>query len=121
GRVGANIVTSMWDREARNHSLDAMPDHARRYARADEFIEVLHALWDSWDDDAVLADRDGMFADPQKVRPIHHAGEHFLVDGPLTLPRSPQGRPVLFQAGASDTGRDLAARWAEAIYAVAFD
>lgn len=121
GRVGANIVTSMWDAEARNHSLASMPDHAQRYARADEFIQVLHALWDSWADDAVIADRQGIFADPQKVRPIHHAGEHFQVDGPLTLPRSPQGRPVLFQAGASDTGRDLAARWAEAIYAVAFD
>lgn len=121
GRIGANIVTSMWDAEARNHSLERMPAHAERYARADEFIETLIRLWDSWEDDAIVGDRAGIYADPAKVHRIDHAGEHFRIDGPLTVPRPPQGRPVLFQAGASETGRALAARWAEAIYAVAFD
>lgn len=121
GRVGWNVVTSMFDAEARNHGLEAMPPHAERYARADEFVDTALALWDSWDADALVWDRGGMWADPARVRPIHHHGEHFLVDGPLTVPRSPQGRPVLFQAGSSDQGRDLAARRAEGIYAVAYD
>ncbi|KAA0918339.1 LLM class flavin-dependent oxidoreductase [Dietzia sp. ANT_WB102] len=121
GRVGWNVVTSMFDAEARNHGLEAMPAHAERYARADEFVGAALALWDSWDADALVFDRAGLWADPDKVRPIHHHGEHFLVDGPLTVPRSPQGRPVLFQAGSSEQGRDLAARRAEGIYAVAYD
>ncbi len=121
GRVGWNVVTSMFDAEARNHGYAAMPDHAWRYARADEFIGAVLQLWDSWGDGAVVCDRLGDYADTQQVRPIHHQGEHFLVDGPLTVPRPPQGHPVLFQAGASDQGRDLAARRAEAIYAVAYD
>src|SRR5699024_8542300 len=99
----------------------SMPDHASRYARAAEFVDVVLALWDSWDQDALLLDRNGQYADPDKVRAIHHHGSHFLVDGPLTVPRPPQGHPVLFQAGASEHGRDLAARRAEAIYAVAND
>lgn len=121
GRIGWNVVTSMFDAEARNHGYTAMPDHAARYARADEFIDVVLRLWDSWDDQALLHDRDGWYADAAKVQPIHHQGEHFSVDGPLTIPRPPQGHPVLFQAGASEHGRDLAARRAEAIYAVASD
>jgi len=121
GRMGWNLVTSMFDAEARNHNYTAMPPHAERYARAEEFAHTVLALWDSWDDDALRFDRHGMFADPDKVRPINHHGEHFLVDGPLNVPRPPQGRPVLFQAGASEPGRDLAARHAEAIYAVAYD
>lgn len=121
GRVGWNVVTSMFDAEARNHGYEKMPAHAERYARADEFVDAALALWDSWDADALVFDRDGVWADPDKVRPIHHHGEHFLVDGPLTVPRSPQGRPVLFQAGSSEYGRDLAARRAEGIYAVAYD
>jgi FMN-dependent oxidoreductase (nitrilotriacetate monooxygenase family) len=121
GRMGWNLVTSMFDAEARNHNYTAMPPHAERYARAEEFANTVLALWDSWADDALRFDRNGMFADPDRVRPINHHGEHFLVDGPLNVPRPPQGRPVLFQAGASDQGRDLAARHAEAIYAVAYD
>ncbi|AOW93389.1 monooxygenase [Rhodococcus sp. WMMA185] len=121
GRVGWNVVTSMFDAEARNHGLEEMPPHDERYARAAEFVDVALALWDSWEPDALVLDRGGMFADPAKVNPIHHRGSHFLVDGPLTVPHSPQGRPVLFQAGASDQGRDLAARYAEGIYAVAYD
>jgi FMN-dependent oxidoreductase (nitrilotriacetate monooxygenase family) len=121
GRVGWNVVTSMFDAEARNHGLDAMPPHAERYERAEEFVEVALRLWDSWADDALAADRDGLWADPDRVRPVGHSGAHFRVDGPLTVPRPPQGRPVLFQAGASGPGRDLAARHAEAVYAVASD
>ncbi|WP_026106245.1 LLM class flavin-dependent oxidoreductase [Vreelandella jeotgali] len=121
GRTGWNLVTSMFDAEARNHNYAAMPTHAERYARAEEFANTALALWDSWADDALSLDRAGQFADPDRVRPINHHGEHFLVDGPLNVPRPPQGRPVLFQAGASEPGRDLAARYAEAIYAVAYD
>ncbi|MDX5364625.1 MAG: LLM class flavin-dependent oxidoreductase [Pseudazoarcus pumilus] len=121
GRVGWNVVTSMFDAEARNHGYESMPGHAERYARADEFIEAVLALWDSWDDGAVLNDRHGLYADPARVRKINHHGKHFLVDGPLTVPRPPQGNPVLIQAGASDEGRALAGKYAEAIYAVAYD
>lgn len=121
GRVGWNVVTSMFDAEARNHGYEAMPGHAERYARADEFIQAVLALWDSWDDGAVLNDRHGLYVDPERVRKINHHGQHFLVDGPLTVPRPPQGNPVLIQAGASDEGRALAGKYAEAIYAVAYD
>src|SRR5690554_1626044 len=121
GRIGWNVVTSMFDAEARNHGYPAMPDHAFRYERAEEFIDVVLRLWDTWRDSALVLDRDGHYADPRHVQPIHHEGTHFLVDGPLTVPRSPQGHPVLFQAGASEQGRSLAARRAEAIYAVAYD
>ncbi|RVW00897.1 LLM class flavin-dependent oxidoreductase [Rhodococcus spongiicola] len=122
GRAGANIVTSMFDDEARNHGFDALPAHAERYARAEEFIEVLIALWDSWGEGALVVDRaGGRFLDADAVRRIDHRGTHFRVDGPLTVPRCPQGRPVLFQAGASEVGRNLAARYAEAVYSVAWD
>lgn len=121
GRIGWNVVTSMFDSEARNHGYEAMPDHDWRYRRAEEFVNVVLGLWDSWADEALLRDRRGRYADPDKVRAIQHQGEHFLVDGPLTVPRPPQGHPVMFQAGASGQGRDLAARYAEAIYAVAYD
>nr|WP_298522660.1 LLM class flavin-dependent oxidoreductase [uncultured Halomonas sp.] len=121
GRVGWNVVTSMFDAEARNHNYVSMPSHAERYARAEEFVQTVLALWDSWAEDAIERDRKGRYADPAKVSKIHHQGEHFLVDGPLNLPRPPQGHPVLIQAGASEQGRDLAARFAEAIYAVAYD
>lgn len=121
GRAGWNVVTSMFDAEARNHGMDAIPARDERYARAEEFVDTALALWDSWEPDALTLERTGMYADPVKVHPIDHDGKHFRVDGPLTVPRSPQGRPVLFQAGASGPGRDLAAKYAEAIYAVAYD
>ena len=121
GRMGWNVVTSMFDAEARNHGYEAMPDHAWRYGRAEEFVDAVLALWDSWADDAMVIDRAGDFVRPDGVRRINHRGEHFLVDGPLTVPRPPQGRPVMFQAGASEQGRNMAARYAEAIYAVAYD
>lgn len=121
GRVGWNVVTSMFDDEARNHGLDALPPHAERYDRAAEFIDAVTALWDSWPVDAIELDRAGVYAHPDLIREINHHGGHFAVQGPLNVPRPPQGHPVLFQAGASEAGRALAAGRAEAIYAVAHD
>ena len=121
GRIAWNVVTSMYDMEARNHGYESMPDHGWRYQRAAEFIEAAQKLWDSWSDRALVLDRAGKYAESAEVNPINHHGEHFLVDGPLTTPRSPQGYPVLFQAGSSEQGRDTAAKYAEAIYAVAYD
>jgi len=121
GRIGWNLVTSMFDAEARNHGYQAMPAHADRYRRAEEFAEVMLGLWNSWQDDAIKCDRSGQYADPDKLKPINHDGEFFLVDGPLNVPRPIQGNPVLFQAGASEQGIKLAGKCAEAIYAVAYD
>ena len=118
GRAGWNIVTSFQDAEAQNYSLDKLPSRAERYERAHEFLELIAQLWDSWEDGALGIDRDlGTFARPEKVHEINHVGEHFKVRGPLGIPRSPQGYPVLVQAGASPQGRDFAARWADVIFA----
>lgn len=118
GRAGWNIVTSFQDAEAQNYSLDALPPRAERYARAQEFLEVITQLWDSWGDDALDIDPvRGTFAKPEEVHAIDHVGEHFKVRGPLGIPRTPQGYPVLVQAGASPQGRDFAARWADVIFA----
>jgi FMN-dependent oxidoreductase (nitrilotriacetate monooxygenase family) len=117
GRAAWNVVTSINDSEAQNYGFDEHVDHDQRYDRADEFLEATTALWDSWDDDALVLDRDaGYFADPDKVHEVNHKGEWFKVRGPLTVPRPPQGRPVLIQAGSSGRGRDFAARWAELIF-----
>ncbi|MDQ0094217.1 LLM class flavin-dependent oxidoreductase [Paeniglutamicibacter psychrophenolicus] len=122
GRAGINVVTSMFDAEARNHGLDALPGHAQRYERAEEFVDAMQGLWDSWSDSALVVDREaGRYLDPSQIRPINHRGNHFSVAGPLTVPRCPQGRPVLFQAGSSEAGRSFAARYAEAIYSVSWD
>jgi FMN-dependent oxidoreductase (nitrilotriacetate monooxygenase family) len=117
GRAGWNIVTSVDDNEARNFGRDGGAEHGGRYERAAEFVEVATALWDSWEDDALLVDKDsGIFGDTAHIHAIDHEGEHFSVAGPLGLPRSPQGRPVLVQAGSSESGRDFAAEVAEAIF-----
>jgi FMN-dependent oxidoreductase (nitrilotriacetate monooxygenase family) len=117
GRAAWNIVTSFQDAEARNFGLKGQLSRAERYDRADEFLEVAVALWDSWRDDALVRDRETpLFADPAKVRRIDHHGKWFDVEGPLNVARPPQGRPVFIQAGASDRGRDFAARWAEVIF-----
>ncbi len=117
GRAGWNIVTSASPDEAANFGLAEHPEHARRYQRAEEFLEVATKLWDSWADDAVVLDRrSGVYADTDKVRPIEHVGEHFRVRGPLNVPRSPQGYPLLVQAGSSEDGRRFAARHAEAVF-----
>jgi FMN-dependent oxidoreductase (nitrilotriacetate monooxygenase family) len=117
GRVGWNIVTSASEAEARNFSLAARADHADRYRRASEFVDVATALWDSWEDGALVADKDsGLFVETDRLHAIDHDGEQFRVAGPLGVPRSPQGRPVLVQAGSSEDGKDLAASCAEAVF-----
>ncbi len=117
GRAAWNVVTSVNDSEAQNFGVDQVLAHDQRYDRADEFLEAVAALWDSWEDDALVLDRvNGVFADPDKVHELDFKGEWFKVRGPLTVPRSPQGRPVLLQAGSSGRGRDFAARWAELIF-----
>lgn len=117
GRVGWNIVTSWLAAAARNYGGAGQVSHADRYARGEEFVAVVKALWDSWTDDAVLDDRaNGHYARADHIRPIDHRGEHYAVAGPLNMPRGPQGRPVFVQAGSSDTGRRFAARHAEAVF-----
>ena len=117
GRAGWNLVTSNNEAEAANHSLDRHPAHADRYDRAVEFASIVQGLWESWDDDAFIRDKaSGVFYDPDKVHALNHQGKHFSVRGPLNVARSLQGRPVLVQAGASDTGRDVAAQTAEVVF-----
>ncbi|HEY4173202.1 MAG TPA: LLM class flavin-dependent oxidoreductase, partial [Rhodopila sp.] len=117
GRAAWNIVTSFQDSEARNFGRAQQFAREERYDRADEFLEVTCKLWDSWGDDALVRDPAApLFADPAKVRRIDHDGRWFKVRGPLNVSRSPQGRPVLLQAGASDRGKDFAARWAEVVF-----
>lgn len=117
GRAGWNIVTSAGADEAANFGLEGIPEHRLRYDRAHEFLEVALKLWDSWEPGSVVLDVDGgRFADPAKVRPIDHAGERFRVRGPLNSPRSPQGRPLLVQAGSSESGKEFAAQYAEAVF-----
>jgi FMN-dependent oxidoreductase (nitrilotriacetate monooxygenase family) len=117
GRVGWNIVTSWAADAARNYSGGSQVSHADRYERAEEFVQVVSALWDSWADDAIVDDRaSGQYARREKIRAIDHVGPHYKVAGPLNVPRPPQGRPVFVQAGSSDTGRRFAARHAEAVF-----
>ncbi len=117
GRVGWNIVTSWLATAAANYGGAGQISHADRYARGEEFMTVVKALWDSWAQDAVLDNRDsGRYAKPERIRPINHKGDYYQVTGPLNLPRTPQGRPVFVQAGSSDTGRRFAARHAEAVF-----
>lgn len=117
GRAGWNIVTTAGDAAARNFGLDEQPLHRSRYERAGEFLDVATKLWDSWDDDAVIADKEsGVHALGERVRAIGHRGTYFRVEGPLNLPRSPQAHPLLVQAGSSRDGKEFAARWAEAVF-----
>ena len=117
GRVGWNIVTSWLAAAAGNYGGQGQLSHAERYERAEEYMRVVTALWDSWSDDAVLDDRaTGQYARPDGIRAVNHAGAHYQVAGPLNLPRTPQGRPVFVQAGSSETGRRFAARHAEAVF-----
>ncbi|MFJ1298550.1 LLM class flavin-dependent oxidoreductase [Pseudomonadota bacterium AL_CKDN230030165-1A_HGKHYDSX7] len=117
GRAGWNLVTSSGATEAQNFNRDTLPEHAERYARAREFHNVVLGLWDTWDEDSFPRDKaSGIYVDTDKLYPLHHRGPHFQVRGPLNVNRSPQGRPVVVQAGASEDGRDLAARTAEVIF-----
>lgn len=117
GRAGWNIVTTAGANAARNFGLDDAPEHARRYARADEFLEVVRKLWDSWEDDVYVGDKaSGVWGDNAKIHPPRHRGRFFAVEGALNVPRSPQAYPLLVQAGSSEDGRDFAARHAEAVF-----
>lgn len=119
GRVAWNIVTTTDERASRNFGLPAMPPNDQRYAVAADFTDAVLKLWDSWEDEALLGDPNtGVWADVSRIHAVNHAGPHVSVDGPLQVPRSPQGRPVLVQAGSSPQGRDFAARYADAIFAV---
>ena len=117
GRSGWNLVTSNNEQDALNYSRDEHLSHADRYDRAIEFADVVSGLWDSWDEDAFIRDKEsGIAFDPSKMHVLNHKGKHFQVRGPLNVACSPQGRPVLVQAGASGTGRDVAARLAELVF-----
>lgn len=118
GRSGWNLVTSATDLEAQNFGLDRIDQHADRYARAEEFIDIATGLWDSYDDDAFARDKtSGQYFDPAKVHVLEHRGTHYpRVRGPLNIPRAPQGYPVLVQAGSSEPGKELAARTAEVVF-----
>jgi FMN-dependent oxidoreductase (nitrilotriacetate monooxygenase family) len=117
GRAGWNLVTSSGDGEAENFNLGQHIDHGLRYERAAEFHQVVTGLWDSWEDDAFVRDKQsGLYFDPEKLHVLNHKGKHFSVRGPLNVARSPQGQPVVVQAGASEAGRDLAARTAEVVF-----
>ena len=117
GRAAWNVVTSVNDSEAQNYGYKEHLGHDDRYDRADEFLEATTGLWDTWEDGSLVLDRaGGMFADPSTVHELDHEGKWFSVRGPLTVPRCPQGRPVLLQAGSSGRGRDFAARWADLVF-----
>jgi len=120
GRAGWNVVTTADPNASRNFGFDHATAHRNRYERAAEFTEVVKALWDSWEDGALIGDKaSGSFVDVGRVHAVQHAGPYFKVRGPLNVPRSAQGRPVLIQAGGSHDGRNLAALHAEAIFSVA--
>jgi len=117
GRVAWNIVTSTRNEEARNFGMDELPPRELRYDMADEVVEAACALWDCWDEGSLVCDKEsGILVDSSKVRYADYKGKWFRTRGPLTIPRCPQGRPVLMQAGSSPRGRDFAARWAEMIF-----
>jgi FMN-dependent oxidoreductase (nitrilotriacetate monooxygenase family) len=117
GRAAWNIVTSWLATAAANFGGEGQVSHADRYARGEEFMTVVKALWDSWAEGAVVDDRAaGIYAKADRIRPVDHRGDFYRVAGPLNMPRCPQGRPVLVQAGSSDTGRGFAARHAEAVF-----
>jgi FMN-dependent oxidoreductase (nitrilotriacetate monooxygenase family) len=119
GRIAWNIVTSLNDIEARNMGRDKVTEHDTRYDRADEFMQVVLGHWDTWEDDVFILDKENdRFADPSKVHRLDHRGEHFSSRGPFTVPRTPQGNPVLIQAGQSGRGQRFAADWGEMIFVV---
>ncbi|WP_437884349.1 LLM class flavin-dependent oxidoreductase [Pseudomonas sp. LRF_L74] len=120
GRAGWNVVTTAEAEIARNFGQAQSASHGERYRRADEFVGLVRGLWDSWQDDALLGDpQSGRFIDPARIQPLNHQGEFFQVAGPLNLPRSPQGHPVVVQAGSSADGQALAARQADVVFSLA--
>jgi FMN-dependent oxidoreductase (nitrilotriacetate monooxygenase family) len=119
GRAGWNVVTSTHERAALNFSRSKLEEHDLRYEIASEFVDVVRGLWDSWNDGAVIADRStGVFLDKSKIRPLDHKGRFFQVKGPLNIERSPQGHPIIIQAGGSVPGQELSARSADLVFSV---
>lgn len=121
GRAGWNVVTSGLEKTALNFSktVEDHPDHSTRYKMAEEYIDVMQGLWDSWEDDAFVRDKEsGVFYEPDKMHELNHKGEFFQVKGPLNIGRSKQGQPVIFQAGSSGDGKELAAKKAETVFAI---
>jgi len=121
GRAAWNAVTTANPATAANFGT-AHPDHSKRYEIAEEFLTVVRGLWDCWADDAIVADRDaGLYIDPAKVRPLDHEGAYFKVKGPINIGRSPQGQPIILQAGGSGPGQELAAKSADVVFSVTQD
>ena len=119
GRAAWNVVTSLNDSEAQNFGVEELLDHDDRYDVADEFMQAAIELWNSWEDGAMVLDKEtGRFADAGKVHRVDHSGKWFQVRGPLTVPRPPQGHPLLIQAGQSERGREFAARWGELLFVI---
>lgn len=117
GRAGWNVVTSWGKEDALNFGHMKFPDYDLRYERAGEFVDVVRGLWNSWDADAFLRDKEsGLYYDPDKLHVLDHKGKYFSVRGPLNVARSPQGEPVVFFAGDSDAGREIAARSADVVF-----
>jgi FMN-dependent oxidoreductase (nitrilotriacetate monooxygenase family) len=122
GRAGWNLVTSQNEDESQNFGRESHVEHSERYARAEEFCDVVKGLWDSWEDDAVIRDRaTGRYTDPSKMHVLHHKGAHFSVRGPLNVARPPQGHPIVAQAGSSEPGKSLAARTADVVFTAQVD
>ncbi|RWR34498.1 LLM class flavin-dependent oxidoreductase [Sinirhodobacter populi] len=120
GRIAWNVVTSDHDETGYNFNREGLPPHAERYERGEEFVDTVFGLWDSYEDDALLLDRDsGVYYDRDKLHELNHKGKHFQVRGPLNIARTPQGRPVIAQAGGSELGIELAARTAEMVFSLA--
>ncbi len=119
GRAAWNVVTSSLAKAALNFSRERHMDHELRYEVANEFVDVVRGLWDCWDDGAIVADKTtGEYIDPARVRPLNHKGRFFQVTGPINIARSPQGHPVIIQAGGSPSGLELAARTADVVFSV---
>lgn len=119
GRACWNVVTSWTDAEAKNFNREKHFDYASRYERAREFVEVVRGLWDGWEDEALVLDKEsGVYLDPDRLHVLDHRGKHFKVRGPLNIARTPQGRPLICQAGQSDVGQELAAESADIIYTI---
>ncbi|WP_428487424.1 LLM class flavin-dependent oxidoreductase [Rhodopila sp.] len=122
GRAGWNIVTSWSDEEARNFGREKHLDYETRYERAAEFVQVVTGLWDSFEDGALVRDKEtGLYFDPAKLHVLNHRGKHFSVRGPLSSGPTPQGRPILVQAGAAEQGQAIAGAYADVVYSMAFD
>lgn len=120
GRAAWNVVTTAHDHEAANFGLEQQIDHSLRYDKCTEFVEVTKELWDSWDDDTLLYNREtGKFLNPDKIRPIHHEGKFYKVKGPINIPRPPQGHPIIVTASASEKGKEFAAQHADIFFTLA--